>query len=76
METAEWLPIVLNILATVGGSSLVAALLPLKVRKYWPIVAKLLDVIAANVGTAQNKDPETIEIDRQIKKARLDRIKK
>ena len=60
MNEYDWLGIGLNILSVVGGSSIVAALLPVKYRIYLPLVSKIIDAVAANVGSAKNATPQQI----------------
>lgn len=68
MDNQEIISIVLNVLSLVGGSSLAAALLPLKYRKYLPWLIKIIDFLGANFGSAENKEPELIEVERQKRK--------
>lgn len=60
MNEYDWLGIGLNILSVVGGSSIVAALLPIKYRAYLPLVSKVIDVVAANIGSAKNATPQQL----------------
>ena len=73
MDNQEIISLILNILSVVGGSSLAAALIPLKYRKYLPILVKIIDFFGANFGSAENKDPEQIEIEKQKRKFRKPR---
>jgi hypothetical protein len=61
MDNQEIISLILNLLSIVGGSSIAAALIPLKYRKYLPILVKALDFIGANFGSAKNATPEQIE---------------
>lgn len=65
--------VALQILAAIGGSSIVAAYLPLKFRRWLPLVTLVIDKLAQNYGTAQNKSPDDIEVDRQIEKSQKTR---
>lgn len=68
MDEKEIISLALNILSVVGGSGLVAALLPLKFRQYLPILVKIIDFLAANWGSAENKDPEQIKTEKQVRR--------
>ena len=70
MDNSEILSLILNILSIIGGSSLVAALIPLKYRQYLPILVKAIDFLGANFGGAENKPPEQIETEKQKRKPR------
>ena len=52
MEYLELLELLLNV---VGGSALISAALPPKVKMYIPILGKVVEVLGANVANAKNK---------------------
>ena len=53
MEYIELLELLLNL---VGGSALISATIPVKVKQYFPILGKVLELLGANVANAKNKD--------------------
>ncbi len=53
MEYVELLELILNL---VGGSALISAALPSKVKQYLPILGKVIEVLGANVGNAKNRE--------------------
>lgn len=50
----DWLTLVLDVLAVVGGSAVIAATPVAKVLSHVPMVKKVVDVIGMNVGEAKN----------------------
>lgn len=53
MEYVELLELILNL---VGGSALISAAIPVKVKQYFPILGQVLELLGANVANAKNKD--------------------
>lgn len=71
-EQQEIASLVLNVLSVIGGSGLVAALVPLKFRQYIPILFKIIDFLGANFLGAKNATADQIEqqkADGEAKKA-------
>jgi len=58
MDTQSIIELVLQILAVVGGSAVISAAIPPKYKGVIPVVGKVLEVLAANVGNAKNKDAD------------------
>lgn len=50
----DWLTLVLDVLAVVGGSAVIAATPIAKVLAYAPVVKKVVDAVGMNVGEAKN----------------------
>lgn len=51
----EWLDLILKVLEVVGGSALLASVLPEKVRTAIPPVVKFVDMMGANFLNAKNE---------------------
>lgn len=56
METAQIIEIVLEVLAFIGGSAVVSAVIPTKAKQYLPILSQILELLAANFWNAKNAD--------------------
>ena len=56
MDIATIVTLVLEILALVGGSAVISAVLPPKVKQAVPVIGSVIEVLAANVLNAKNLD--------------------
>lgn len=56
MDIATIVTLVLEILTVIGGSAVISAVLPPKVKKAIPVIGSVIEVLAANVLNAKNSD--------------------
>lgn len=52
MEYIELFELILNL---VGGSALISAAIPVKVKQYFPVIGQVLEILGANFANAKNK---------------------